>query len=105
MEAILDTVFDGDATPLAFECPRCGQVARDEFETLDTMTSTDWKCGRCARPFNVLLWECPGCAAENMAVAMDASEQVDPKDLTCPRCGRWCIDHEDEDEELLRGPS
>ncbi|NUZ09121.1 hypothetical protein [Piscinibacter koreensis] len=89
-----DTTSDAGSY-LDFGCPRCGHAARDEYETLDPMSPTNWRCDRCARMFNVLLFECATCATETVFVAMIAAEQPPPVDLLCPSCHRGVLDHEE----------
>jgi transcription elongation factor Elf1 len=90
---------DGDY--LRFGCPRCGHVARDEYETLEALTPTEWRCDHCARVFNVLLLDCLHCGYESTSVALIAAEQPPPQYLVCPSCQRAAVDHEEVDDRIF----
>ncbi len=87
---------------LDFGCPRCGHVVRDEYETLDALTPTDWRCDNCDRLFNVLLLDCQHCASETTSVALIAAEQPPPQYLVCRSCQRSVeLDHEELDDSAF----
>jgi len=86
---------------LEFGCPRCGHVVRDEYETLDTLSPTDWRCDRCHRVFNVVLLDCPHCGSETASVALIAAEQPPPEHRVCPSCHRSAVDHEEIDDGIF----
>ncbi len=94
-----DTTDTGDS--LAFGCPRCGHAAHDEYESLDSMSPTDWRCDHCAKVFNVVLIECPHCATETISVALIAAEQPSLHYFACPVCHRPALDHEEAGDSLF----
>jgi transposase-like protein len=96
----MDEPYVGIESVLAFQCPRCGEVQRDEFEVVDLDVPTDWRCASCGRIFNVLVIDCPSCAAETAVVALAVSEHVLSRGFTCCHCGKTrCCDEEDERED------
>ena len=92
--------FQSDSC-LTFECPRCGEAAHDDYETLAADAPQEWRCTACHRVFSVLLVECLGCAAETVSVAMIAAEQPLPAHVPCSACGTRRADHENSDDNLL----
>jgi dissimilatory sulfite reductase (desulfoviridin) alpha/beta subunit len=82
-------------TVLQLECPRCGDRQQDDFETIAAWRPTAWRCGGCGRGFSVLLAECDHCASEAVFVALSGSELPVERELTCPRCARSCLLHEE----------
>ncbi len=88
-------------TYLEFGCPRCGRATRDEYETLDAMVPTDWRCGGCGRVFNVVLLDCQLCATETVSVALIAAEQSTRQYLVCSKCNRPALDHEAVEDDIF----
>lgn len=86
---------------LQFQCPRCGHLEQDEFETIDTASPTDWRCGDCHRLFSVLLAECENCASETVSVALASNEQRTVAEMVCQCCGKPCLHYEELDQENL----
>ena len=81
-------------TVLQFQCPRCGQLERDEYEVLSVGTPHDWRCGACSKLLGVLIRECDLCGAESVTVALAASELPVVTCLPCTGCGRSGEHHE-----------
>lgn len=100
-EASMTDITTDTGNSLAFACPRCGHLARDEYETLDAMSPTDWRCDHCAKFFNILLLDCPHCASETVSVALIAAEQPSPQYFVCRSCHRPARDHEDVGDGLF----
>ena len=81
-------------TVLQFQCPRCGQLERDEYEVLSVGTPHEWRCGACSKLLGVLICECDLCGAESVTVALAASELPVVTCLPCTGCGRSGEHHE-----------
>jgi transcription elongation factor Elf1 len=72
---------------LHFACPRCGASALDDYEVLEPLLSTAWRCEACDQLFDVLLLPCDRCGAEEVSTALIRAEQPDPSRLRCGCCG------------------
>lgn len=79
---------------LQTECPHCGNVETDEYESLDGDVLLDLRCVNCSQTFFIAVMQCEGCAGESLFGWMRRPTSDRFEDLSCAACSRPYRDHE-----------
>ena len=81
-------------SPLQIECPHCGQVEDDEYESIDSNLLIDAHCSGCGQAYAIAVMECSACGAECLFGWMRLPSPTQYAELRCASCSRRYHDHE-----------
>ena len=79
---------------LQVECPHCGHVEDDEYESLDSDRLLDLSCADCGGSFHAAILQCRACAAESLFSWMQRPAYGQFEHLRCGACSQPYRDHE-----------
>lgn len=90
----MDIARPVQTSPLQIECPHCGQVEDDDYESIDSNLLIDVRCSECRRTYAIAVMECSQCCAECLFAWMQRPSPVRFAELRCQNCSHGYDNHE-----------
>ncbi len=81
-------------SPLQIECPHCGRIEDDDYESIDSDLLIDSRCSGCGQAYAIAVMECSECGAECLFAWMQAPSAKRFAALRCESCSRSYHGHE-----------
>lgn len=94
LDAAMDIARPVQTSPLQIECPHCGQVEDDDYESIDSNLLIDVRCSECRRTYAIAVMECSQCCAECLFAWMQRPSPVRFAELRCQNCSHGYDNHE-----------